>query len=91
MEELITLRDESEKKREDQSEAKKEAVANEKEQALEIRDRALERIGEKRQRNEQERAEEKKTVARKRRRSGGDMLERAETFRNKEAGDKREE
>ena len=75
VEELITLRDESEKKGEDQSEAKREAVVNEKKQALEMRDRALERIGETRKRNEEERAEEKKTVGRKRRRSGGDMLE----------------
>ena len=73
VEELITLRDESEKKGEDQSEAKREAVVNEKKQALEMRDRALERIGETRKRNEEERAEEKKTVGRKRRRSGGDM------------------
>ena len=44
-------------------------------QALEMRDRALERIGETRNRNEEERAEEKKTVGKKRRRSGVDMLE----------------
>ena len=75
MEELITLRDESGKKGEDQSEAKREAVVNEKKQALEMRDRALEKIGETRKRNEEERAEEKKTVGRKRRKSGGDMLE----------------
>ena len=75
MEELITVRHESEKKGEDQSEAKREAVVNEKKQALEMRDRALERIVETRNRNEEERAEEKKTVGRKRTRSGGDMLE----------------
>ena len=46
VEELITLRDEAEKKGEDQSEAKREAVVNEKKQALEMKDRALERIGE---------------------------------------------
>ena len=84
VEELFTLRDESEKKGEDQSEAKREAVVNEKKQALEMRDRALERVGETRKRNEEERAEEKKTVGRKRRRSGGDMLEclreRAESY-----------
>ena len=74
MEELITVRHESEKKGEDQSEAKREAVVNEKKQALEMRDRALERIGETRNRNEEERAEEKKTVGRKRTRSGGDNL-----------------
>ena len=74
VEELITLRDESEKKGEDQSKAKREAVVNEKKQALEMRDRALERIGETRKRNEVERAGEKKTVGRKRRRSRGDML-----------------
>ena len=75
VEELITVRHESEKKGEDQSEAKREAVVNEKKQALEMRDRALERIVETRNRNEEERAEEKKTVGRKRTRSGGDMLE----------------
>ena len=52
VEELITLRDESEKKSEDQSEAKGEAVANEKMQALEMRDKALEWIEETRKRNE---------------------------------------
>ena len=51
MEELITVRHESEKKGEDQSEAKREAVVNEKKQALEMRDRALERIVETRNRN----------------------------------------
>ena len=98
VEELITLRDESEKKGEDQSEAKREAVVNEKKQALEMRDRALERIGETRKRNEEERAEEKKTVGRKRRRSGGDMLEwlreRAESdleIKKQEIKEKREE
>ena len=98
VEELITLRDESEKKGEDQSEAKREAVVNEKKQALEMRDRALERIGETRKRNEEERAEEKKTVGKKRRRSGGDMLEwlkeRAESdleIKKQEIKEKREE
>ena len=98
VEELITLRDESEKKGEDQSEAKREAVVNEKKQALEMRDRALERIGETKKRNEEERAKEKKTVGRKRRRSGGDMLEwlreRAESdleIKKQEIKEKREE
>ena len=98
VEELITLRDESEKKGEDQSEAKREAVVNEKKQALEMRDRALEKIGETRKRNEEERAEEKKTVGIKRRRSGGDMLEwlreRAESdleIKKQEIKEKREE
>ena len=36
----------SQKKGEDQSKAKREPVVNEKKQALEMRDRALERIGE---------------------------------------------
>ena len=75
VEELITLRDESEKESEEQSEAKTKAVANEKKQALEITDSALDGIGETRKRNEQERAEEKKTVGKKRRSSGGDILE----------------
>ena len=75
VEELITLRDGSEKESEEQSEAKTKAVANEKKQALEITDRALDGIGETRKRNEQERAEEKKTVEKKRRSSGGDLLE----------------
>ena len=98
MEELITVRHESEKKGEDQSEAKREAVVNEKKQALEMRDRALERIVETRNRNEEERAEEKKTVGRKRTRSGGDMLEwlreRAESdleIKKQEMKEKREE
>ena len=67
VEELITLTHESEKEREEQSEAKTKAVANEKKQALEITDRALEGITETRKRNEQERAEEKKTVGKKER------------------------
>ena len=98
MKELITVRHESEKKGEDQSEAKREAVVNEKKQALEMRDRALERIVETRNRNEEERAEEKKTVGRKRTRSGGDMLEwlreRAESdleIKKQEMREKREE
>ena len=98
VEELITLRDESEKKGEDQSEAKREAVVNEKKQALEMRDRALERVGETRKRNEVERAEQKKTVGRKRKRSGGDMLkwlrERADSdleIKKQEIKEKREE
>ena len=65
VEELITLRHESEKESEEQSETKTKAVANEKKQALEITDRALEGITETRKRNEQERAEEKKTVGKK--------------------------
>lgn len=64
MEELITVRHKSEKKGEDQSEAKREAVVNEKKQALEMRDRALERIGETRNRNEEERAEEENKIRR---------------------------
>ena len=53
-EELIVLSEESEKRNEDQSEAKREAMANENKQALEMRDRALERLGETRKRNEEE-------------------------------------
>ena len=84
VEELITLRDESEKESEEQSEAKTKAVANEKKQALEITDSALDGIGETRKRNEQERAEEKKTVGKKRRSSGGDILE---SLREREQSD----
>ena len=98
VEELITVRHESEKKGEDQSEAKREAVVNEKKQALEMRDRALERTVETRNRNEEERAEERKTVGRKRTRSGADMLEwlreRAESdleIKKQEMKEKREE
>ena len=69
--ELIVLSEESEKR----NEAKREAVANEKKQALEMRDRALERLGETRKRNEEEKEEEKQTVTEKRRRSGGETLE----------------
>ena len=88
VEELITLRDGSEKKGEDQSEAKREAVVNEKKQALEMRDRALERIGETRKRNEDSWKKEKEI-----RRLHAGMAERKGRvrFRNKEAGDKREE
>ena len=63
---------------------------------MEITDSALDGIGETRKRNEQERAEEKKTVGKKekelRRRHSG-IAERKGTvrFRNKEAGEKREE
>ena len=84
VEELITLRDESEKESEEQSEAKTKAVANEKKQALEITDSALDGIGETRKRNEQERGEEKKTVGKKRRSSGGDILE---SLREREQSD----
>lgn len=97
VEELIILSEESEKRSEDQSEAKREAVANEKKQALEMRDRALERFGETRKRNEEQKAEEKKAVT-KRRRSGGDTLEwlreRAEAdseIKKQEIAEKREE
>lgn len=75
VEELIVLSEESEKRNEDQSEAKREAMANEKKQALEMRDRALERLVETRKRNEEEKEEEKQTVTKKRRRSGGETLE----------------
>ena len=69
VEELIVLSEESEKRNEDQSEAKREAMANEKKQTLEMRDRALERLGETRKRNEEEKEEENQTVTKKRRRS----------------------
>ena len=59
VEELIALSEEAEKRTEDQNEAKREAVANEKKQALEMRKRALERLGETRKRNEGEKPEEK--------------------------------
>ncbi|XP_068756805.1 uncharacterized protein [Montipora capricornis] len=75
VEELIVLSEESEKRNEDQSEAKREDMANEKKQALEMRDRALERLGETRKRNEEEKEEEKQTVTKKRRSSGGETLE----------------
>ena len=40
VEELVTLGEESDKRADDQSEAKKEAMANEKKQAIEMRERA---------------------------------------------------
>ena len=43
---VIILSEETEKRNEDQSEATREAMANEKKQALAMRDRALERLGE---------------------------------------------
>ena len=69
--ELIVLSEESEKR----NKAKREAMANEKKQALEMRDKALERLGETRKRNEEGKEEEKQTVTKKRRRSGGETLE----------------
>ena len=83
VEELITLGDESEKKSEDQSEAKREVVANEKKQALEVTDRALETMGETRNRNEEEREEEKRQLKKR-----GDH---EETCWKQEVKEKREE
>lgn len=70
VEELIAMSDESDKRSEDQSDAKREAVAKEKKQALEMRERALERLGETRKRTEGEKPEEKKAATKRRRRSG---------------------
>ena len=96
VEELVTLRDESDKRADDQSEAKKEAMANEKKQAIEMRERALERFGETRKRNDDEQEAEKKTT--KRRRTGGEAMEwlkeKAEVLRQvkeEEMKEKREE
>ena len=75
VEELIVLSEESEKRNEYQSEAKRKAMANEKKQALEMRDRALERLGETRKMNEEEKENEKQTVTKKWRRSGEETLE----------------
>ena len=96
VEELITLGDESEKKSEDQREAKREVVANEKKKALEMTDRALETMGETRNRNEEERRGQKKRDSCKKRGDQEETCWMAEGkgrvgFRNKEAGDKREE
>ena len=97
LEELVELEAESEKTAEQQDEAKKAAVAKEKKQATEMRDRALERFGETRKRqNETEKDEGKKET--KRRRSGGEALEwlkeKGETLRElkeKELQDRKEE
>ena len=62
VEELVTLGEESDKRADDQSEAKKETMANEKKQAIEMRERALERFGETRKRNDDEQEAEKKTT-----------------------------
>ena len=75
MEELIGLSEESEKRIEDIQEVKREALAHEKRKALEMRDRAMERLGETRKRNQEEGEEEMKAVTKRRRRSGGDTLE----------------
>ena len=98
VEELITLSEEAEKRTEDQNETKREAMANEKKQALEMRERALERVGETRKRNEEEKPEEKKAATKRRRRSGGDTIkwlrERAEAdseIKKQEMEEKREE
>ena len=69
----MTLGEESNKRADNQSEAKKEAMANEKKQAIEMRERALERFGETRKRNNNEQEAEKKTT--KRRRTGGEAME----------------
>ncbi|KAL9977452.1 hypothetical protein ACROYT_G014856 [Oculina patagonica] len=72
--------------------AKKEAVEKEKKQALEMRERALERLGETRKRTEEQKEEEKKTstATKRRRRLGGDTLEwLKQEFKRRE--EKREE
>ena len=85
VEELIALSEEAEKRTEDQNEAKREAVANEKKQALEMREMALERLGETIKRNEREKPEEKKADTKRGEDQGRGRL------RNQEAGDGREE
>ena len=72
VEELVPVEEEA-KRAEEQDGAKKEAAASEKKQAIEMRDRALERFGETRKRHEEEKEEGKKET--KRRRSGGEALE----------------
>ena len=93
LEELIVLSEESEKRNETENEAKREAMANEKTQALEMRDRALERLGETRKRNKEEKEEEKQTATKKRRRSGGETFEwlRERAAVDTEMKEKREE
>ncbi|KAJ7391239.1 hypothetical protein OS493_019370 [Desmophyllum pertusum] len=71
VEELVALEAVT-KKAEEQDGAKKEVVAKEKKQAVEIRNRALERVGQTRKRNTEENEGKQET---KRRRSGGEALE----------------
>ena len=75
LEQLIELNEESEKKSDEQGEAKKEAAEREKQQALEMRARAMESLGESRKRNEEKEGEPVKPEKKRRRRSGGDALE----------------
>ena len=59
LEELLELSDECDK-RTDETEAKKECVGSEKKRAIEMRERAMERLGETRKRKEDEEDEPKK-------------------------------
>lgn len=72
LEELIKLNDEAENKSEEQSESKRETAEKEKCQALEMRKRAMEMLGQSRKRSEDKEDEPVKT---EKRRSGGDTLE----------------
>ena len=74
LEELVELESASEKIAEQQNDAKKAAAEEEKKQATEMRQRALERFGETRKRQTETEKEEGKKET-KRRRSGGGALE----------------
>ena len=73
LEELLELSDECDRRIDDQTEAKKEAAQSEKKQALEMRERAMERFGETRKRKEEEEDEPRKV--KQRRRSGGEAID----------------
>jgi len=79
VEELNEINEESEKKNEDQMEAKKKMIEAEKKQAIEMRERALERLGESRKRNkgndEEGENETKKEAATSKRRRSADTLD----------------
>lgn len=74
LEELLELSEESEKKAQEKTEAKKETVEKERQQAIEMRERAMESMGATRKRCQEKEGEPAKAEKR-RRRSGGDTLE----------------
>ena len=83
LEELLQLNEESEKKSNDHTEAKNEMVEKERKQAIEMADRAMQSMAETTKRNDRE-GEPVKTEKR-RRRSGGEMLEWLRERANTEA------
>ena len=71
LEELIDVEDETDRLMENETEAKNQRIENEKEQALEMRERAMERIGQTRKRT----GETSESGATQKRRRSGEMME----------------